>query len=397
MQAGVALELTTTHSRCPAVQQMPTYPLALPIQLPRLWQKPAQHLLKAGLVSHDQPPAAPTGQWSMPRAPLYQATSARIAGSCGYHCGPTGAATGEPATPLPACGSHMHVSRRECRPVYVPRREAWTGYIPAGYWSDGGLCRASGCSKTPTLWSAQLPVNPQMLQQRIRESNRTVLGSLALRDPQQVPLAVDVADPELAQLTDPQAAAVADLQHHVVLAVGASRQYPGDFRSGQQLRYALGLLRYRESHFQLIALEHLHQQKADGMKRLTTARCRELSLASQVLQVTTDLILIKPVRRLAIVLGQALNRLQIGLVGSRGKATHLHGGDHLLPKGCHRLFPHTVGGNRSLAPDRKDRRYHSAPRSGLVQRPHLRLVWSAAENQSDNMRLLNSASFYLFR
>src|SRR5690606_40479904 len=48
MQAGVALELTTTHSRCPAVQQMPTHPLALPIQLPRLWQKPAQHLLKAG-------------------------------------------------------------------------------------------------------------------------------------------------------------------------------------------------------------------------------------------------------------------------------------------------------------------------------------------------------------
>src|SRR5690606_2593866 len=92
--------------------------------------------------------------------------------------------------------------------------------------------------------------------------------------------------------------------------------------AGQQLRYALGLLRYRESHFQLSALEHLHQQKADGMKRLTTARCRELSLASQVLQVTTDLILIKPVRRLAIVLGQALNRLQIGLVNSRGKATH---------------------------------------------------------------------------
>src|SRR5690606_11579268 len=127
---------------------------------------------------------------------------------------------------------------------------------------------------------------------------------------QQVPLAVDVADPELAQLTDPQAAAVADLQHHVVLAVGASRQYPGDLRSGQQLRYALRLLRYRESHFQLIALEHLHQQKADGMNRLTTARCTVLSLASQVLHVTSDLNLIKPVRRLAIGRGISLKHLQ---------------------------------------------------------------------------------------
>src|SRR5690606_21378740 len=155
--------------------------------------------------------------------------------------------------------------------------------------------------------SAQLPVNPQMLQQRIRESNRTVLGSLALRDPQQVPLAVDVADLELAQLTDPQAAAVADLQHHVVLAVGASRRYPGDLRSGQQLSSALGLVRHRASRSQLLALEHLPQQKADGMNRLTTARCRQLSLASPVLHATTHLILIKPVCRLAIVLRQALH------------------------------------------------------------------------------------------
>src|SRR5690606_36832049 len=245
-----------------------------------------------------------------------------------------------------------------------------------------GSVRHLVARKQPTLWSAQLPVNPQMLQQRIRESNRTVLGSLALRDPQQVPLAVDVADPELAQLTDPQAAAVADLQHHLVLAVGASRQYPGDLRSGQQLRYALGLLRYRESHFQLIALEHLHQQKADVMKRVRTARCGELSPASKVRQVPTDLVLIKPVWRLAIVLGQALNRLQIGLVGSRGKATHLHGGDHLLPKGCHLLFPHTVGGNKSLAPNRGNRRDHSAPRSGLVQRRSARAPaeWRRSRN-----------------
>jgi hypothetical protein len=27
-----------------------------------------------------------------------------------------------------------------------------------------------------------------------------------------------------------------------------------------------------------------------------------------------------------------------------------------------------------------------------IQRPHLRLVWSAAENQSDNMRLLGKIS-----
>src|SRR5690606_2154813 len=178
MQAGVALELTTTHSRCPAVQQMPTHPLALPIQLPRFWQKPAQHLLKAGLVSHDQPPAAPTGRWSMPRAQLYQATSARIARSCGYHCGPTGAATGEPATRF------QHVGRIGMSQAVNAALSMYPGAKLglAIYLLDTGRMEGSVghqvARKQPTLWSAQLPVNPQMLQQRIRESNRTVLGSL---------------------------------------------------------------------------------------------------------------------------------------------------------------------------------------------------------------------------
>ena len=71
-----------------------------------------------------------------------------------------------------------------------------------------------------------------MLQQGVRQNNRTILGSLALSYPQQVPLTIDVADPELTQFADPQTAAVADLQHQVVLTVGTSGKYPGNLSPG---------------------------------------------------------------------------------------------------------------------------------------------------------------------
>ncbi len=102
------------------------------------------------------------------------------------------------------------------------------------------VCRPAGAGKQPQGRTLDLPIVPQVSEQRRRKHGVAVLAPLALLHPDEHPvrMAVDIGDAQLDQFTDPQPGRVGGHQQHPVLGVGRGLEQPFQFLLAQDFGQA---------------------------------------------------------------------------------------------------------------------------------------------------------------
>jgi hypothetical protein len=107
---------------------------------------------------------------------------------------------------------------------------------------SGGV---GGAGEQPGTGPVDLVVRTQAIEQRWSQQTVAILGAFALLDAQRHPLAVQVGDPQVDDLTDAQPRGVGRLQQRLVLQVGNRCKQTIEFRSIEDLGQLLRTLRSR--------------------------------------------------------------------------------------------------------------------------------------------------------
>jgi hypothetical protein len=137
--------------------------------------------------------------------------------------------------------------RRVAVPQRVARRRLPQAGGPAGLLNRplqvADIQRLAGRpGEEPVRRAVLLPVDPQFVEQFVRQWYAAILVPLPMTDPEHVPLTVDVGDPQVGQLADPQPTAVGDPQHQPIAPGGDRVEEPADIVGAEDHGQCAGLL-----------------------------------------------------------------------------------------------------------------------------------------------------------
>jgi hypothetical protein len=186
----------------------------------------------------------------------------------------------------------------------------------------------------PSLRSIEAPVGTEFLQQSRGEQGVAVLAALALIDPDQHPIRVDVARVQMDQFRDPQPGAIGRHQQHAVLGVPRGVEELGDLAAAERFRQPPAALR-RNTQGKTLLPQHVAVEKLDAGQFLIAGAEGRFLLGDQVMEEVADLLDRDRVWGTSIVLGQLGHRGDVRLDREGGLAVQFEFADHLVTQGSH--------------------------------------------------------------
>src|SRR3954447_19079241 len=225
------------------------------------------------------------------------------------------------------------------RDPLVDLRHLGSGVAGAVELARGHRLGRIAAREEPALWPCRLPPGAQQIEQVWGEHDVTVLAALALFDPDDHPLAVDVGDLERDDLVGPQAGAIGYAERRLVLEPRCRIEQARHFFRAQHHRQLARLVNDVGVLDDLVALErNLEEepQRRDGLvdsRHANAVRCQMQLVAPHVLKT-------RRFRRSPEEYREVLDPLHIVMLGLRRELADRHVFDHAPPQRARGLVGH---------------------------------------------------------
>jgi hypothetical protein len=191
----------------------------------------------------------------------------------------------------------------------------------------------------PGPGACALPVRSQPFQAPCGQGHQAVFAPLALADPDQHTLGVDVRDLEMGSFPEAQSTGVDHLQTQSCFRVDYRAQQQADFLQTQHDGQFLAVPRPSEREDRPRSLQGHLIEKPDAIEVDAEGTLGDLLVIEEIEKILPELIFAELIRSTPVVLGQMFDGIEIALLGPGGQAPELQVFPHTASERSHRHPP----------------------------------------------------------